>query len=138
MMSAHPHSGITISKAKIQLAQPYINNEQQSEGPSGRHSRVDQSGISTAISKANAYLAQLYINSDQQSKTPQAQPRPRFFLQSENTTGPAVYQQQAAKRKHFWTTHPCRPERYINRDHRNENISGTAVYQQQSAERKHI
>ena len=68
-----------INKAKILLAQPYINNEPQSESPSGRHNRVDQLGTSTATSKAKASLAQLYINSDQQSKPPQAQPRPRVF-----------------------------------------------------------
>ena len=59
---------MTFIQAKIQLAQPYINKEQQSESTSGRHSRVDESGISTAISKAKAYLAPRYINYDQQSE----------------------------------------------------------------------
>ena len=65
---------------------------------SGRHSRVDQSaavyrqrGTSTAISKAEAYLAQMYISSNRKRK---AMP--------------------------FWTTQPCRPERYINRDQQQE------------------
>ena len=40
-----------LSKRKhIWLAQPYIKKEQKSESTSGRHSRVGQSGISSAIS----------------------------------------------------------------------------------------
>ena len=60
-----------------------------------------QRGISTAISKAKAYLAQLYINSNHNTK-----------------------------QKHRWTTRPCRPERYINRDQQSKIIPGAAVYQQ--------
>ena len=64
----------------------YTNRDQQIEGPSGRHSRVDQSGISTLISKAKAHLPQRYINSGQQSKPPQAQ-------QQSGSTAGTVYQQ---------------------------------------------
>ena len=59
---------MTFSQAKMQLAQPYINKKQQSESTSGPHSRVDQSGISTAISKGQLYLEPWYINHDQQSE----------------------------------------------------------------------
>ena len=60
---------MTFSKPTTQLEQPYINKQRAaSESISGRHSRVDQSGTSTAISKAKAYLAPRYINHDQQSK----------------------------------------------------------------------
>ena len=58
-----------LSNAKIQLAQPHMNNEQQSESASGRHSRVDQSGIVTAIIRAKAYMVWPYIHGDQQSKS---------------------------------------------------------------------
>ena len=60
----------------------------------GRHTRGSQSaavyqqrGTSTAISIVEAYIAQLYIKSHRELK---AMP--------------------------FWTTQPCRPERYIIRD----------------------
>ena len=43
-------------KAKIQKAQLHINPEQQSENAAGRHSRVDQSDVTT-VSSAKAYLA---------------------------------------------------------------------------------
>ena len=74
-------------RAKIQLAQPCINNEQQSESTSGRHIRIDQSGVSTAISKAQAYLHERYINRDHQSAS---------------ISGTAVCQQRSAERKHIW------------------------------------
>ena len=131
-----------ISKAKIQLAQPYIKNEQQSEGPSGRHSRVDQSGISTTISQGKVYLAQPFNNSNQQSESTSgaaglmmgAYPHSgENDQQRENTTGTDVYQQRAVKRRPFWTAHSCRPELYINRDQQSERMSVTAVYQQRSA-----
>ena len=61
---------------------------------SGRHTRGSQSaavyqqrGTSTAISITEAYLAQLYIKGHRKFE---AMP--------------------------FWTTQPCRPERYIIRD----------------------
>ena len=49
--------GEFVSQAKLPLAQPYINKDQQSEGAFGRHHRVDRSGISTAINQAKANLA---------------------------------------------------------------------------------
>ena len=52
---------------------------------------------------------------------------------NEITTGTAVHKQLAAKRKPFWTTQRCRPERYINRDKQSERVSGTDVYRQRSA-----
>ena len=45
-----------FSKAKAQQAQSHINPEQQSENAAGRHSRVDQSDVTT-VSSAKAYLA---------------------------------------------------------------------------------
>ena len=45
-----------FSKAKVQQAQPHIDPEQKSENASGRHSRVDQSDVTTG-SSAKAYLA---------------------------------------------------------------------------------
>ena len=107
----------------------YINNEQQRDSTSGRHSRVDQSDISTAMSETNAYLAQLYINSDQQRKPLQAKPPPRFanflgkrkynwhsristtnskakaLLDGTVVSTRAVYQPRSAKRTHIW--HSC-------------------------------
>ena len=50
------------------------------------------------------------------------------FKHSENTDGTAVYQQRAAKRKHFVTTQPCRPEWYIDRDQQTEFTSGAAAF----------
>ena len=49
----------------------------------------------TAISKAREYPAQMYITS-----------AVKLYINSH----------QKLKRKHFWTTPPCRPGRYINRD----------------------
>ena len=82
---------MTFSQAKIQLAQLYINKQQQSESTFGRHSRVGRGDISTAISKAKAYRAPRYINHDQQSES----------------TAKAHLAQQAmmgelAKRKYSW------------------------------------
>ena len=57
-----------FGKAKVQQAQPHINPEQQSENAAGRHSRVDQSGVTT-VSSAKAYLAQPYIHGDQRSES---------------------------------------------------------------------
>ena len=37
---------------------------------------------------------------------------------------------QNLKRKHFWTTQPCRPGRCLNREQQSKNISGPAVYHQ--------
>ena len=45
-----------FSKSKVQQAQSHINPEQQSENAAGRHSRVDQSSVTT-VSSAKAYLA---------------------------------------------------------------------------------
>ena len=36
-----------VSKANVQQAQPHINPEQQSENAAGRHSRIDQSDVTT-------------------------------------------------------------------------------------------
>ena len=60
-----------------------------------------QRGIHTAISKAKAYLAQLYVNSNHDTK-----------------------------RNYHWTTRPCRPVPYVNRDQQSTSIPGAAVYQQ--------
>ena len=85
-----------MSPARYSCMSTAIKNLKRS--CSGRHSRVDQSaavyqqrGTSTAISKAEAYLAQLCIGSNRKLK---AMP--------------------------FWTTQPCGPERYINRDQQQE------------------
>ena len=75
---AHLAQQAMISKAKIQLAPPYISKEQQSESTSGRHSRVDESGISTAISKAKAFQDDTAVSTR------------------------AVYQPRSARRKHIW------------------------------------
>ena len=90
-----PQQAMTFSKAKIQLAPPYIYGDQQSESASGRHSHVEQSGVSTAISKAKAYLAPRYINRDQQSESTSGTAG-HDVQQSDNTAGTAVYQQRAA------------------------------------------
>ena len=37
---------------------------------------------------------------------------------------------QKLKRKHFWSTQPCRPGRCINRDQQIKSICGTPVYHQ--------
>ena len=54
---------IAISKAKAYLSCISTAIENYGDSTSGRHSRVDQCGISTAKSKARAYPAQLYITS---------------------------------------------------------------------------
>ena len=154
-----------INKAKILLAQPYINNEPQSESPSGRHNRVDQLGTSTATSKAKASLAQLYINSDQQSIPPQTRPRPRLqakynwpsrtsimsskakaLLDDTVMSARAVYQARSAKRQHIWhsriSTAISRAKAHLAQQAmmgvyphsgitnlQSENTTGTAVYQ---------
>ena len=64
----------------------YINRDQKREITSGA-TVYQQRATSTAISTAEAYLAQLYINSHQKLKA-----------------------------KPFWTTQPCRSQRYIKRD----------------------
>ena len=40
---------------------------------------------------------------------------------------------QKLKRKHFWTTRPCRPGRFINRDQRIKSLFGAAVYNQRNS-----
>ena len=50
-----------ISPARYSCISTAIKNS--SESTSGRHSRVDLGGVSTAISKAKASLARLYITS---------------------------------------------------------------------------
>ena len=47
------------------------------------------------------------------------------------STARAAYQQQSKlKRKHFWSTQPCRPGRCINHNQHSEITSGAAVYHQ--------
>ena len=41
-----------------------------------------------------------------------------------------VNSNQKPKRKHLWTTQPCRPGRCINRDQHSKSISCAAVYHQ--------
>ena len=118
-------------KAKIQLAQPYMKNEQQSENTSGRHSRVDQSGVSTAISEAKSYLARPYINSNQQS---------------ENTSGTAghdgcispQWHNQSAKRKYNWHSRISTTNSKAKTLLDGAAMSTRAVCQPRSANRKGI
>ena len=71
-----------------------------------------------------------YINRDQQSKS---------------ISGAAVYinSNHKTKRKHRWTTRPCRPVRYINLNQQSKSIPGADVYQQHGiptaiSSKKHI
>ena len=104
-VNAHlAQQAMTFSKAKIQLAPPYINKERQSKSASGRHSRVDQGGISTAISKAKAYLVPRYVNHDQQS---------------ESTSGTAGHDGRACRQTKIQLAQP-----YINKEQQSESASG--------------
>ena len=131
---------MTFSRTKIQLAPPYVHKEQQSESASGRHSHVEQSGMSTAISKAKAYLAPRYINRDQQSESTSGTAG-HDVQQSDNTAGTAVYQQRAASEsisgRHsrvdqsgistlIIKAKAYLAPRYINDDQQSESTSGTA------------
>ena len=74
---AKPHLALramTFTQGKTQLAQAFINKEQQTESASGRHSRVGQSSISTVISKVQSYLAPRYINHDQHGESTSGTP----------------------------------------------------------------
>ena len=115
-----------INEAIAYLAQRYVNRDEQTnlacgtaappktcvqshgscistmsrEAKARLDSRTHQTYTSTAISKAKAHLAQLYINRDHNSKA-----------------------------KHFCTTLPCRPKRYIRRHQQRESLHGTAAYE---------
>ena len=64
-VSVYHQRGIltAISEAKAYLSCISTAIEHYGENTSGRHSRVDQCGISTAIRIASAYPVQLYITS---------------------------------------------------------------------------
>ena len=111
------------------------------ESTSGRHSRVDLGGVSTAISKARASLVQLCITSalyQPRSKRKHVWRSGIYRDQSESMSGTvvstrAVYQPRSAKQRH--TRRSCiSPARYINCNQRTESLSGAAVYQRQSAQ----
>ena len=55
-------NGDQQSESLSGAAEYQLRSENKSESTSGRHSRVDQSGISAAISKVKAYMSLLYIN----------------------------------------------------------------------------
>ena len=60
----------------------------------------------------------------------------KSFLDDTVVSTRAVYQPRELyinsnherKRTHFWTTHPCRPGRCLNREQQRKSISGAAVY----------
>ena len=125
--AVYRHGGIStaISKAKVYLAQLYINSIHKTtvstsavyQRPSAKQKHTRRSNISAAR----------YTNRDQQM---------------EILSGATVYQQcgtstaistaeaylaqlyinshQKLKAMPFWMTQPCRPERYINRDQQQE------------------
>ena len=110
-----------FSRAKKQQPQPYINPAQQSETDAGRHARVDQSGISTTANSAKHIWHNRTSTTTSKAKSHLAQPAMMLYAhcgiinrQRGNTTSPVVKQPRSAKRKRFWTTPPCRPERCIN------------------------
>ena len=116
----------TSSKAKALLDDTSVSTRTVYQPRSSKRKHIWHSRISTAISRAKAHLTQQAMMGVYPHGGITNQP-------SGNTSGTAVYQQQTAKRKPFWTTQPCRPERYVNRDQQIESVSGTAVYQQRSA-----
>ena len=82
-------------------------NKNKTKALSGRHSRVDQSGLPTAIRRTKAYIVQLYING-------------------------TLYQLRAARRKHIWrscvSTAISKANSSGNCDKQSGSISGAAVY----------
>ena len=97
------------SKAKSLLDDTAVSTRAVDQPRSAKRKHIRQRSISTAISRAKAHLAQQTMMGAYPHSGITNQP-------SEITDGTAVHQQLAAKRKPFWTTQPCRPERYINRD----------------------
>ena len=88
--------------------------ENQSESTSGRHSRVDLGGISTAISNVKSSLAQLNITSalyQPRSKREhiwcsgisiEIRKKTNVLLDDTTVSTRAVYQPRSAKGKHIW------------------------------------
>ena len=134
---ANPSGNCHKQSVSISGASVYHKRDQknQSENTSGRHSRVDQSGVYTAISKTKVYMAQLYINSPVDQ--PRSARRTHIWRNCASTSN------RKPKRKPFWTTQPRRPERYINRDQPSESLYGSAVHEERGistaiSQAKHI
>ena len=73
--------------------------------------------ISTAIENiAKAFLGQTAVST-------RAVYRPRKLY---------INSSQKRKRKHFWSTQPCRPGRCLNREQQSKSISGAAVCHQRT------
>ena len=111
------------SKAKSLLDDTAVSTRAVDQPRSAKRKHIRQRSISTAISRAKAHLAQQTMMGAYPHSGITNQP-------SEITYGTAVHKQLAAKRKPFWTTQPCRPERYINRDHQSKHphlAQGTAA-----------
>ena len=135
-----------MSQARYSCISPAI--ETSSRSASGRHRRVDRTGISTAgavyqqqsKAKAEAPLgdkavstwAVYQLQSAKQKHLWRSCISPAWVHQ----IGIAVHQQQyiklKRKRNYFRTTQPCRSGRFINRDQQSKTISGAAVYHQRT------
>ena len=94
--------------------------KKESKSPSGRHSHVDRGGINRN-QQNNTYLAQVYVT--------RAVYQPRS-AKRKNVSEMYFNSIRKCWRKHFWTTQPCRPVRYVNCNQKRESISCAAVYHQ--------
>ena len=95
----------------------YINRYQQSKSMTGAavyHERGIAVHQQPSRTKANARLDDTVV-----STWAVYQPRELY-----------INSNQKRKRKHFWSTQPCRPGPCINRDQQSKSISGAALYHQ--------
>ena len=95
---------------------------------------INHNQKSETISGAAVYHERgvLYINSKKKIKIGEA----KESLDDTAVSTRAVYrwrelyyqQHSKLKRKHFWSTRPCRPARCINHNQKSEIVSGAALY----------